>query len=298
MRPMNCLRLPRRLTLAVLAASIPLAGFSSIEPQPSGAITPSVPIRLFDGTSLASFDTWLVDHHETDPSGVFTIVNVDGAPAIRISGRVFGGLITKQAYRDYRLIVEYRWGTATWPPRLSAARDSGLLLHGQGRPGSSSPDFNGGWLRALEFQIIEGGVGDVIIIPGYNEDGILVQNTATVRTRKDRDGEDVFDPQGVPRVFSVARINWWGRSEDWEDRLGFRGANDIDSPGQGWTRAEVVAMQGTLAYYVNGVLVNAVTDTSVAEGRIMIQSEGAEIYVRRVELQPLPAGPTRLRIIK
>jgi hypothetical protein len=36
--------------------------------------------------------------------------------------------------------------------------------------------------------------------------------------------------------------------------------------------------------------VNRATGASLREGRIMIQSEGAEIYVRRVELHPL--GPT------
>ncbi len=296
---MNDGRFPRLLALPILVASVALSGFSGIERLPPLATAPSSPFRLFDGTSLANFDTWLVDHHGTDPAGVFTVVNsVDGAPAIRISGRFFGGLITKQSYRDYRLIVEYRWGGPTWAPRATAARDSGLLLHAQGRPGSSSPDFNGPWLRSLEFQIIEGGVGDILVLPGYSDAGVFVQNSLKVRTRTDRDGEDVFDPHGVPKVFSSARINWWGRSEDWEDRLGFRGPQDVDSPGLDWTRLEAVAEKGSLRYYVNGRLVNAATDASVTEGKIMIQSEGAEIYIRRVELQPPLTSPTGVRIIK
>ena len=44
---------------------------------------------------------------------------------------------------------------------------------------------------------------------------------------------------------------------------------------------------GKLTYYVNGKLVNAASDSSFKDGRIMIQSEGAEIYFRRIELQPL-----------
>jgi hypothetical protein len=36
----------------------------------------------------------------------------------------------------------------------------------------------------------------------------------------------------------------------------------------------------------------------VTEGKIMIQSEGAEIYVRRVELRPPLSSPTGLRIIR
>lgn len=255
---------------------------------PSSAVRPSAVIKLFDGKSLANFDTWLVDHHEADPERVFTVVDqIDGAPAIRISGQVWGGLLTKQAYRDYRLIVEYRWGGVTWGERKNRTRDSGVLLHAQGRPGNTRSDFNGPWLRSIEFQIIEGGVGDIILVSGYGDAGEQIRPALTVRSRKDRDGENVYDPRGEPRVFSSGRINWWGRSEDWADRLGFRGPQDVESPGLEWTRLEAVVENGNLTYSVNGKLVNAGTAAAVTEGKIMIQSEGAEIYVRRVDLEPL-----------
>ena len=96
-----------------------------------------------------------------------------------------------------------------------------------------------------------------------------------------------IDPNGKPRVYSSGRINWWGRSEDWADRLGFRGPQDVESPGFEWTRIEAVVEKGNLTYYVNGKLVNAASDSSWTEGKIMIQSEGAEIYFRRIDLQPL-----------
>ena len=75
------------------------------------AIKPSATIRLFDGKTLDNFDLWQQDNHEQDPDKVFSVVDqVDGAPAIRISGQHWGGLITKSAYRDYRLVAEFRWG--------------------------------------------------------------------------------------------------------------------------------------------------------------------------------------------
>jgi len=254
----------------------------------SSAITPSSIIKLFDGKSLANFDTWLVDHHDKDPERVFVVVDqIDGAPAIRISGQVWGGLLTKQAYRDYRLTVEYRWGGVTWGDRKARARDSGVLLHAQGRLGNTGKDFNGPWLRSIEFQIIEGGAGDILPVAGYTEEGEQVRPSVTVKSRKDRDGENVFDPNGEPRAYSSGRINWWGRSEDWADRLGFRGPQDVESPGLEWTRLEAVVEKGNLTYYVNGKLVNAGTESSWTEGKIMIQSEGAEIYFRRIDLEPI-----------
>ena len=130
-------------------------------------------------------------------------------------------------------------------------------------------------------------MGDIILVSGYSESGEQSAPALTARSRKDRDGESVYDPKGEPKVFSSGRVNWWGRSEDWEDRLSFRGARDVESPGLEWTRLEAVVEKGTLKYYVNGKLVNEATDVSVAEGRIMIQSEGAEIYFRRIDLMPL-----------
>jgi Domain of Unknown Function (DUF1080) len=256
--------------------------------EAAAAITPSTTIKLFDGASLANFDSWLVDHHTADPERVFSVVDqIDGAPAIRISGKVWGGLLTKQAYRDYRLIVEYRWGGVTWGDRKARARDSGVLLHAQGRLGNTKKDFNGPWLRSIEFQIIEGGVGDILPVAGFDEQGEQVRPSVTATVRPLRENEAIFDQHGAPQVFSSGRINWWGRSPSWEDRVDFRGGQDVESPGTGWTRIEAVVEKGSLTYYVNGTLVNAATDSSFTDGRIMLQSEGAEIYFRRVELQPL-----------
>jgi hypothetical protein len=256
--------------------------------EPVDAITPTAVIKLFDGTSLANFDPWLVDHHDADPERVFSVVDqIDGAPAIRISGQIWGGLLTKQAYRDYRLVVEYRWGGVTWGDRKARARDSGVLLHAQGRPGNTRKDFNGPWLRSIEFQIIEGGVGDILPVAGCDDRGEQIRPSLTATTRPIREGEAVFDQHGQPNVYSAGRIDWWGRSPAWEDRVGFRGAQDVESPGVEWTRIEAVVEKGRLTYYVNGTLVNAASDSSFTQGRIMIQSEGAEIYFRRIELQPL-----------
>ena len=74
-----------------------------------------------------------------------------------------------------RLIVEYRWGGATWGNRKDRTRDSGVLIHARGRLGNTQKDFNGPWLMSLEFQIIEGGVGDIILVSGFKESGEQVR---------------------------------------------------------------------------------------------------------------------------
>src|SRR6266545_4792354 len=164
------------LRVRKILQSLSIVAALALALQAQEAIKPSATIQLFDGKTLDNFDPWQVDNHGADPDKVFSVVDqIDGAPAIRISGQHWGGLITKSAYRDYKLIAEFRWGNLTWGQRKDRSRDSGILLHCQGRPGSSQKDFNGPWQRSVEFQIIEGGVGDVILVGGYTNDGELLR---------------------------------------------------------------------------------------------------------------------------
>jgi hypothetical protein len=275
--------------MRVLAAL--LAVFLFVPPVsagPQSAITPDRVIPLFDGKTLSGFYTWLVDSRREDPLRVFTVVDqVDGAPAIRISGEKWGGIVTRESYRDYRLVVEFRWGLVTWGQRRNAARDSGVLVHAQGADGNTGRDFNGPWMRSVEAQIIEGGVGDIILVAGFEPDGTRLTPRITARAGKDRDGESVFDPAGEAREFEGGRINWYGRDPDWADKLGFRGKADVESPSGEWTRLEVVAHGDRVANIVNGKVVAEGVRSSLTEGKIIIQSEGAEIFFRRIELQPV-----------
>ena len=54
-----------------------------------------------------------------------------------------------------------------------------------------------------------------------------------------------------------------------------------------WNRVEVIANKGKITYIVNGKIVNEGEDPGVSQGKILIQSEGAEIYYRKIELAEL-----------
>jgi hypothetical protein len=270
--------------LLLLVLGLPGPG----EPQ---ARAPEETLVLFDGQDLESFYTWLVGTGRGDPDRVFSVVDqVEGAPAIRISGEHWGGLVTRESFRDYHLVVEFRWGLATWGERRNAARDSGVLIHCQGPDGNTGEGFSGPWMRSVEAQVIEGGVGDIILVAGFDAEGRRIVPQLTAPVTEDRDGEPVYDPDGTPRDFEGGRINWWGRDVDWADQLGFRGGRAVESPYGEWTRLEVLADGDRLTTVVNGTVVNAGRGSSLTEGRILIQSEGAEIYFRRVELRPLAVG--------
>ena len=273
-------------TTLVMMSLLSLAATGA--PAAQTAVRPDRVIQLFDGKRLDGFYTWLVDSHKEDPLRVFTVVDqVDGAPAIRISGEQWGGIVTRESYRDYRLIVEFRWGLLTWGQRRNAARDSGVLVHAQGADGNTGRDFNGPWMRSIEAQIIEGGVGDIILVAGFEADGTRLTPRLTARAGKDRDGEPVFDPTGEAREFESGRINWFGRDVDWQDKLGFRGKAMTREP-----RGRVDAPRGRRA----GRPPHLHREREGRErrrpvepdgGEDLIQSEGAEIFFRRIDLEPV-----------
>jgi hypothetical protein len=263
------------LSLIVCLASV----VAHAQDKPSEPISPKDGvITLFNGRDLSGLYAWLGDTKYDDPRRVFTVH--DGL--LHISGDGFGYVATKDTYRDYHLVAEFKWGPRTWAPRKEKAKDSGILLHCVG------PDGNGGnWMAAIEYQLIEGGVGDFIVVGGKYADGSSVPMSLTCETIKDRDGETVWKAGGERKTLNRGRVNWYGRDPDWKDVLGFRGAADVEKPDGQWNLCEAVCRGGHIRNYVNGVLVNEGFDAFPAAGKIAFQTECAELFFRKIELHPL-----------
>jgi len=233
-------------------------------------------IQLFNGKNLEGWYTFLQNRgRNSDPKKVFSVT--DGL--IRISGEEWGCITTLDSYENYKLVVEFRWGEVTYPPRKERARDSGVLLHSRGEDGGSQ----GIWMRSIECQIIEGGTGDFIVV-GDGTDRFQV--TCEVAEEK-QGGSVVFQPGGSPVTIREGRVNWFGRDPEWRDVIGFRGEQDVEKPRGEWNRLECIAEGDKLTYILNGVLVNKAEQVRPSSGRIQIQSEGAEIYFRKIDLLPL-----------
>ena len=271
-------------SLCSLWLAIVLLGSISAYAQEAEAISPKDgPIQLFNGKNLDGLYTWISDTKYEDPRKVFTVE--DGV--LHISGDGLGYICTKDRYKDYHLVVEYRWGDRTWKSRETRSKDTGVIVHCAEPDGSCGGVFMAG----IEAQIIEGGTGDFIVVTGKRADGSDIPVSLTAEITKDRDGELVWK-EGAQRTTldSFGRINWFGRDPDWEDVVGFRGKLDLDSPGQQWTRLDVICDGGHIVYRVNGVKANEGFDAKPCSGKILIQTELAEAYVRRFELLPLEKG--------
>ena len=169
------------VSLGVLIACLP-AG-KSVLAQAKAPISPKdQPIVLFNGKDLKPFHTWMRDTQLADPRHIFNVATDQGRPVIYITGDGYGGLVTNDEYTNYHLIAEYRWGEKTYGDRLTAARDNGILIHGQGPDGGSLVQVVDGfspWLTSIECQIEEGAVGDLLVLGG-EKDGKPIDIGATV----------------------------------------------------------------------------------------------------------------------
>jgi hypothetical protein len=231
------------------------------------------PIFAFNGKDMTGFYAYTHDHGYNDPNRVFTVH--DGM--IHVSGQELGGLATCGNFSNYHLIAEWKWGPKTWAPREKASRDSGILLHCVGADGA----VGGHWMESIECQIIEGGCGDLLMVGGRGNPSL------TCETRIGPDGQFYFEKGGKPVTRDRGRFNWWGRDPAWKDTLGIRGKNDVENPLGEWNRIEVICDGDTITNIVNGYVVNVGTHSSLTEGKIQFQSEGAEIFFRKIEIRPL-----------
>ena len=230
---------------------------NKVDAQASGIPPHGDAVVLFDGQDLNNFDVFLKSKGlNNDPDRVFQIEN----RVIHVSGKDMGYIITKKEYQNYYLRTEFKWGRGTYGSREGKARDSGILFNVQGEQKV--------WPRSLEFQIMEGGTGDFWMTDGAaltGKDGVRVTGPAGKAMKIDR-----FDKGPTDNV------------------VGFRSAvGEVEKPYGEWNVLELVTQGNTVKQYVNGKLVNEGTDPSPAGGKILFQSEGAEVYFRDMKLYPL-----------
>ncbi|MGB4400427.1 MAG: DUF1080 domain-containing protein [Daejeonella sp.] len=269
MKKLNCI-------ILVLLAIFIYAGCSSTKSaQTSGAAGKTT--QLFNGENFDGWYKWVEKRGKNiDPKNVFTI----DKGLIRISGEEWGCITTNEEYSNYKLLVEFKWGDATYAPRLDRARDNGILVHSIGEDGAK----DGIWMYSIEAQIIEGGTGDILVV---GDGSPTFSATSPLQPKKPGVSGNFFMPGGEPITITGGRINWWGRDPAWKDVKDFRGAKDVEKPVGQWNKFEIIAAGDKLDYYLNGVLVNQAYNVKPSKGRIQIQSESAEMFVRKVEITPL-----------
>lgn len=221
-----------------------------------------------------------------DPDGVFKVAG----GTIRISGEYWGTLTTEKEYDNYQLTVEFRWGKKTWGTREQMARQSGVLLHGFGADGAHL-----GWApQSIKCQIIEGGTGDLVCYNVKMQKAVSISVESTTIAEpgeaKKRKGAVLSYKPGAPQsTISQGIVRRLGNGSDWRDTLDFHRVGDIEKATGDWNTLECICLGDRITIRLNGKVVNEAVDVTPTRGRISLQSHGAEIIFRKVELQPLAA---------
>jgi hypothetical protein len=251
-------------------------------------------VPLFSGEDLKGWDTFVGPSFDTiqgkrdsiapglnnDPLKVFSIVEEDSKPALRISGERFGGISTKEEFQNYHFRAEFKWGKAKFPPRKNQKRDSGILYHANGPHGA---DF-GFWMSSQEFQVQEGDCGDYWGVAGGSFDVPAIKNG---------NGEWVYDPKSDV-------VNFSEKSSQGRHCIK---SPDGEKPTGKWNLLEVICYGDSAIHVVNGAVVMRLFKSRMvsgdhagrlAKGKIQFQSEGAEVFYRSIEIRPITEIPKSL----
>ncbi|MFL5244528.1 MAG: DUF1080 domain-containing protein [Gemmataceae bacterium] len=243
------------------------------QPQP---ITPKDVVKLFNGKDMSGLYTWLKGDKREDPHRVFTVH--DGM--IHITGQTNGYIATDMEYRDYHLVVEYKWGEKTYGSKT--VRNSGVLLHATGPDGNFDP-----WMASIECQLAQGCVGDLIVLRGKDERGSEIPVAFKSETAIGPDKRPRWKKGGEERIFTKGQLWWSLHDPAFKELIDTRGKDDVESPLGEWTRVEAICEGDRITVRVNDKAINECYAVNPAAGKILLQSEGFEIYFRRFELHTL-----------
>jgi hypothetical protein len=226
-----------------------LASLASLATASDPAIVPGGVTPLFNGKDLSGWEAD-VPARDTDKNLPDSFI-VRGGMLVSL-GKPEGHLLTKQLYRDYRLVAEYRFP--------GKGGNCGILVHAS-RPRALYKMFP----QSIEVQMNSGDAGDFWCI----QENIEVPDMETRRPRK-------------------AGEKWGGAEGDARRVLNL--TDNSEKPLGQWNTMIIEARGRSLKVWVNGDLVNDGFGSTADQGKIAIQAEGTEVEFRKVEIGPLPAA--------
>lgn len=236
---------------------------------------------LYNGEDLENWDMYLGSplqgFEEQAKSAtnekVFSIVEENGEKLILITGEVNGSLATRDTFANYHLQLEFKWGEEVY-----TRRNSGLLYHSFGEFGEALDT----WMVNIELQLMHERLGDTY----------LMNNTYCETSVVEEDGSFRYDPAGEVKKFSTEHNGQLvNKAADYENPLGE------------WNTVDLYCVGSTAVHVVNGqtVMINNNTGTvengsikPLTSGKIQIQSEGAELFIRTLKLRPIKEIPAEV----
>jgi hypothetical protein len=236
---------------------------------------------LFNGENLDNWDKHLgtpLSGYEdlaltATPGNVFSVVEENGEKLIRISGVVNGALATRDTFQNYHLQLVFKWGD-----EIHSRQNSGLLYHSFGDFGVAI----GTWMTNIECQLMHERLGDTY----------LMENTYCETAVKEVEGGFIYAKDGEVKKFG----------KDFNGQ-GIKKAVDAENPLGEWNTVDLFCVGQTAVHVVNGQITMVNNNTGKVEngqvipltsGKIQLQSEGAELFVKSIQIKPIKEIPSEL----
>jgi hypothetical protein len=236
---------------------------------------------LFNGQNLDNWDMYLGPSLGSEfdsiaalatKEKVFSVVQENGENVIRISGETNGSLATRETFENYHLRLVFRWGE-----KVFSKRNSGLLYHSFGEAGVAF----GTWMACIECQMMHENLGDTYL---------MMNTTCETSAVKSESNDDfIFTPGAEPVVFGKHAIT-----------PAIRKSTSNEKPLGEWNTVDVYCFGRTSVHVVNGitVMVNNNTGTfnngiitPLTSGKIQIQSEGADFFIKSLDIMSISKLP-------
>ena len=215
-----------------------------------------------------------------DDYNVFTVTIENNEPILKVSGEVYGCVVTKEEYANYHLKLKVRWGDKKWVPRKKLLKDSGILYHSIGPLGA---EYWRTWMLSQEFQIMEGHMGDY-----WNQVTSAIDIKAFIPEfimNPVADKSQSFIPLGNGEIIPGFCL----RSANYENKEGE------------WNTLELICFEDKSIHIVNGQVVMILKNSRyvrngekipLIKGKIQLQSEASEVFYKDIEIQHLESLPT------
>ena len=223
----------------------------------------------------------LIEPIGLNPNGydVFTVVETEGETVLKVSGKIYGCVISKEEYANYHLQLKMKWGDKKWTPREKLLKDSGILYHSIGPMGA---EYWRSWMLSQEFQIMEGHMGDY-----WSQANSAIDIKA-------------FPPEYIMNPVADVTQDFIpvGAGEEITG-LVLRNSNYEKAAGE-WNTLDLICFNGKSIHIVNGEVVMVLQNSRYVEdgksvpltkGKIQLQSEAAELFYKEIKIRELETLP-------
>lgn len=231
--------------------------------------------KLFNGKNLKGWDTYFAPGATVNTSSVFSVIEKDGMKCLHISGEVNGSLATQKEYENYHVRMVFRWGE-----KVYTKFNSGLLYNSYGPFGAGLNV----WMSAVEFQLCTGKMGDAYCM---GKSSVEVTAAASADSKS-----YIYNNSSKPAVFGE----------------GFPAKNcskqtDYEKSAGEWNVIDLYCVGRTAVHVVNGKPNMVTTNIGriekegklpLSKGKIQIQSEGGELYIKELTLEKIDRIPYEL----